>query len=261
MAFFPCIWRIAAISLFLLQLPLIIEHSARSVKKLSDPVRTHNIIGDGNCLFMSLSYVVTGRQTYLNNVRLKMLAHMIKIENALQPHIKTSVSDYLARSQMRNDRVWSTDIEILTATSLLNTDIYVYSKFGEAFRWSRFSQTMLNQFPPENETAVYIQNISGVHYDVVLDVAATDGHISDSNPCSLTAHTVEDMHRLKNQNIQYDIAEPGHLSKLSAKLDAINLEPLDVGGDGDCFFHAVSHQLYTTADHHMDIRLAGVDYI
>ena len=150
---------------------------------------------------------------------------------------------------MRNDRVWGTDIEILTATSLLNTDIYVYSKFGEAFRWSRFSQTMLNQFPPENETAVYIQNISGVHYDVVLDVAATDGHISDSNPCSLTAHTAENMHRLKNQNIQYDIAEPGHLSKLSAKLDAINLEPLDVGGDGDCFsvqFHISFTQPQTT---------------
>ena len=72
----------------LLQLPLIIEHSAWSVKKLSYPVRTHNIIGDGNCLFRSLSYVVTGRQTYHNNVRQKILAHMIKIENALQPHIK-----------------------------------------------------------------------------------------------------------------------------------------------------------------------------
>ena len=40
-----------------------------------------------------------------------------------------------------------------------------------------------------------------------------------------------------------------------------NLEPLDVGGGGDCFFKAVSHQLYHSCEYHQSVRKAGIDYI
>ena len=43
-----------------------------------------------------------------------------------------------------------------------------------------------------------------------------------------------------------------------AKLNRLGLRPLDVGGGGDCFFKAVSHQLYGDASQHWDIRAAGV---
>lgn len=36
---------------------------------------------------------------------------------------------------------------------------------------------------------------------------------------------------------------------------------LDVGGGGDCFFRAVSHQLYGNANNHFFVRTAGVQYI
>ena len=39
------------------------------------------------------------------------------------------------------------------------------------------------------------------------------------------------------------------------------LRPLDVGGGGDCFFKAVSHQLYGDPSHHLEIRAAGVRYL
>ena len=56
------------------------------------------------------------------------MEHMIAIESALRPHINSSLDNYLARSGMQNQNVWGTDIEILTASSLLQTDSYVYTK-------------------------------------------------------------------------------------------------------------------------------------
>ena len=203
---------------------------------MSHSLRTYQVTGDGNCLFRSFSYTITGRQAYYKNIRQKIVAHMLKIESALQPHIKSSAYDYLARSGMRNDRVWGTDIEILSASSLLNTDIYVYSKFGEAFRWSKFSQTMLNQSAPENKTAIYIQNITGVHYDVVLAVTSTDTQTYHNNSHNLTDHSVDKILTLEKQCVKNIEVEEDPLSKLKVELNSIGLNPLDIGGGGDCFF-------------------------
>ena len=48
---------------------------------------------------------------------------MKTFEHALLPHINSSVDEYLLRTQMKNDGVWGTDIEILAAASLFCTDI------------------------------------------------------------------------------------------------------------------------------------------
>ena len=48
---------------------------------------------------------------------------------------------------------------------------------------------------------------------------------------------------------------------LIQRLRTIGLRPLDVGGDGDCFFKAVSHQLWGTPDCHFAIRDAGIQYL
>ena len=39
------------------------------------------------------------------------------------------------------------------------------------------------------------------------------------------------------------------------------LIPLDVGGEGDCFFRSVSHQLYGNSNSHLTIRSLGVRYL
>ena len=36
---------------------------------------------------------------------------------------------------------------------------------------------------------------------------------------------------------------------------------MDVGGSGDCFFKAISHQYYGTLDHHIAVRHADVSYL
>ena len=41
----------------------------------------------------------------------------------------------------------------------------------------------------------------------------------------------------------------------------MNLQSIDVGGAGDCFFRSVSHQLYGNGSHHMHIHTAGVQFM
>ena len=48
---------------------------------------------------------------------------------------------------------------------------------------------------------------------------------------------------------------------LSQRLAQIGLIPHDVRGSGDCFFKSVSHQLYGTADLHVEVRMAGISHL
>ena len=50
-------------------------------------------------------------------------------------------------------------------------------------------------------------------------------------------------------------------NSLTERLRLIGLIPHDVGGFGDCFFKSVSHQLYRTADLHLEIRMAGIGHL
>ena len=47
----------------------------------------------------------------------------------------------------------------------------------------------------------------------------------------------------------------------NGKLFRTTLIPHDVGGYGDCFFKSVSHQLYGTADLHVEVRIAGISHL
>ena len=51
------------------------------------------------------------------------------------------------------------------------------------------------------------------------------------------------------------------VSRLTVRLAAIGLRPFDVGGQGDCFFRSVSHQIYGDAAMHINIRMAGIRYL
>ena len=48
---------------------------------------------------------------------------------------------------------------------------------------------------------------------------------------------------------------------LQSRLAQQGLQSLDVGGAGDCFFRAVSHQLYGNTHNHIQIRTIGVQYL
>ena len=154
-----------------MNLPLVVKHNFKTSKKVGQPSKLLHILGDGNCLFRAFSYVITGRQTYHMKVREQIINHMRDIETLLLPHMNTSLKGYLAKTKMAGNGVWGTDVEILTAASLLSADIFVYTKFGGAYKWQRFSRTMLDGKRPEGDCSIYLNHTNGNHYDVVLDVS------------------------------------------------------------------------------------------
>ena len=48
---------------------------------------------------------------------------------------------------------------------------------------------------------------------------------------------------------------------LKFRLRQLGLRPLDVGGAGDCFFRAVSHQIYGDPNNHFSVRQAAIHYL
>ena len=51
------------------------------------------------------------------------------------------------------------------------------------------------------------------------------------------------------------------ITLLETRLCNLDRTAIDVGGDGDCFFRAVSHQLYGTPNNHFYLRSVGVQYL
>lgn len=51
--------------------------------------------------------------------------------------MNTSLDSYLAGSHMARNGVWGTDIEIFSAASLLSTDVFVCTKFGETYKYCK----------------------------------------------------------------------------------------------------------------------------
>ena len=62
------------------------------------------------------------------------------------------------------------------------------------------------------------------------------------------------------QNNLAFITPPSYV-RLEQRLQLFQLRSFDVGGAGDCFFRAVSHQLYGDPVCHLDIRAAGISYM
>jgi hypothetical protein len=70
------------------------------------------------------------------------------------------------------------------------------------------------------------------------DIELNPGPVQNNSPTRLSANVV-----------------------LQQRLRRFQLRPFDVGGDGDCFFRAVSHQLYAYPERHFEVRAAGIAYM
>ena len=102
---------------------------------LTQPKQTHPIGGDGNCMFRSVSYVMTGSQEQHLEVHAKTLEHMETIAPLVLGHIRgrssamskfSSVKEYVQYTKMDKQGTWGTEIELLVLSHLLKTSIYTY---------------------------------------------------------------------------------------------------------------------------------------
>ena len=66
-----------------------------------------------------------------------------------------------------------------------------------------------------------------------------------------------DMWRYRVKFNSQTILSVGSTMLLNMRLRQLGLRHVDVGGEGDCFFRAVSHQLYGDPNHHLLISAAS----
>ena len=95
------------------------------------PKDIQRIQGDGYCLFRALCCAITGMQTGH-----KALCQIIcDYLSQGTTYTGTDGKDYLANSQMQQDKKYRTDIELMAAAQVLDRDIFVYHKYGNTHKW------------------------------------------------------------------------------------------------------------------------------
>ena len=138
------------------------------------------ISGDGNCLFRSLCYIITGSQAQHFELRSAIVAHMLSIPNLLcglgsDGHRNyfygnyDSVEIYLATTNMANNGTWGTDTEMCVLAHLLNAVVYNFNSSGY---WLACSPHGIDRSIPYNvrSKSLYIYNHHETHFDVVTDI-------------------------------------------------------------------------------------------
>ena len=164
---------------------------------LANPVGFKNIRGDGNCMFRSLSFIITGSEDQHMHVRRAIICHMRDIGNVLWESQISSllnnlrsigevsvgnnqspnadhmagINQYIAATRMDHDKTWGSEVEIMVLAHLLDTAVYSYDT---ARGWNRYTPAnVYGQFDVStrvnSQMAMYVRyNIN--HYDVVTSV-------------------------------------------------------------------------------------------
>ena len=152
------------------------QHSTMAGKKLRDfePWECDTIEADGNCLFRCLSKLISGSEEYHSKVRGEICRYMLSdgkdtIGWYFTQTLTTTPSDHLSSTCMYNDGNWGTDTELITASALLEADIYIANKvfrtkesITTGISWSRIRAS--NNY--DKNPALYIANYSD-HYQPV----------------------------------------------------------------------------------------------
>ena len=138
---------------------------------LTLPSNVRDSLADGNCLFRSLSMIITGSQDEHLALRSAIINHMHSIQHHLiGSHIAhKSVNAYIHSTRMDQSKTWGTDVEILVLAHLLETNIYTFHS-GTA-RWHLYSPSSVDSQLSCNvgHRSMYIKHIHD-HFQVVSSV-------------------------------------------------------------------------------------------
>lgn len=143
-----------------------LAHGEWTPVPLTPPVACRAIIPDDNCLFRSLSYSITGTESHHQCIRSAICEFMKgnpqEISAILPPIAGKNVNTYLELSHMETLATWGTEVELLAAAVLLQTNIYIYTQTGGHWKWNRYS-------PNYNVNhGIYMYHKNGNHFDVVV---------------------------------------------------------------------------------------------
>ena len=167
-------WQMMKAGQLSLQIHSVVQGNKSSKnQQIGNPLELKRTIPDGNCFFRAISYIISGCEEKHVAVREAIVHHMLTLGCKLKSVLPANeeVKSYIQSSKNMQPRTWATHVEIFTTAHLLKTDIYIYTKCGNSFKWLKHSGKFLDTNLAVEKSAVYLQHTNGNHYDVVLSTS------------------------------------------------------------------------------------------
>ena len=140
-------------------------------KVLGIPLESRSIIADGNCFFRALSFAIFSEESHHFRIRSSIVNHLLKNEHVFQSFLRSgyrSISNYVLNRGVLKNGTWATEIEIIAAAHLLQTDIYVFDDSRQC--WSKYTGQQADRRLKVECEAIYLKHCYRAHYEVVLSV-------------------------------------------------------------------------------------------
>jgi len=134
---------------------------------LGVPEIVENVAGDGNCFFRALSREISAMESNHSGIRNALVKFMTDAKNAEVFETYSGREDYVNDSAMGDNGVWATDVEIVAASTLLQTDTYVYTSYGDKTKWLKYGKLFIDPDVRVFEGNMYFTNI-GEHFKRVV---------------------------------------------------------------------------------------------
>ena len=151
---------------------LTISQPSEVLPTSSKDCKTMPIKGDGNCLFRSLSYVLTGSQDAHAKLRKLLCDYMLQHKQRID--IISDTHDYVNASKMQTLGTWGTETELIAFASLIYTNIVVLGPYNEhEYRWLTYTQDRelpsKDMFTKTNQS-IFLANIRS-HFEPVQNIS------------------------------------------------------------------------------------------
>ena len=141
------------------------------------------IVGDGACLYRSISKAITGTEDNHFAVRMSLINFMLHPDNvvAFGRFLRTGISydldafkavkSHINRHRLYLKTSWSTEYEIFAAATMFQVKIMVYSEYSNYRDWHTYVPQFTNKtcMTPMS-VMLYLYHINRNHYDLVIPV-------------------------------------------------------------------------------------------
>lgn len=128
--------------------------------------QTHQIMGDGNCLFRVLSYLVLGEEDYHLQIRNLLVDFTLSNRTIFQKYTTLSSLEEHA-SRMKYETIWGTHLEIHAAAAYLQLPVYVCTQRSGTLKyyWECF-EPIPHLLPPNEHYCIDTDTlqIRGLHH-------------------------------------------------------------------------------------------------
>ena len=133
----------------------------------SDNFIQHNVLGDGNCFFRAISYLLLGQEVKHDVIRAWIIDYIMdpsnfdKLRSYILQHYPSGEA-YIQGEAMADLTIWVTEVELFACAQLCGKDIVCYSQS----RWLRYPASGNSRKP--TRSAFFIANKNGNHLHPVI---------------------------------------------------------------------------------------------